>query len=94
MRWSVVRLIAAKELRDLLRDRRTVILILVLPAILYPVFGAGGMVMVKTLLGQKQVLAVVGAEHLPGAGFRHRSWFEAQIVGAVNFAIDHDLIFR
>jgi sodium transport system permease protein len=65
MRWSVVRLIAAKEFRDLLRDRRTVLLILVLPAVLYPVFGAGGWLMAVTLLGQKQTLAVVGAEHLP-----------------------------
>ena len=71
MRWSVVRLIATKEFRDLLRDRRTVMLILVLPAVLYPVFGLGGLVMVKTLMGQKRVLAVVGADHLPdpAAGF-------------------------
>ena len=69
MRWSVVRLIAAKELRDLLRDRRTVLLILVLPAVLYPVFGLGGWVMATTLLGQKRVLGVVGSEHLPGPGF-------------------------
>lgn len=66
MRWSVVRLIATKEFRDLLRDRRTVLLILVLPAVLYPVFGAGGWLMATTLLSQKPVLAVVGAEHLPG----------------------------
>ena len=66
MRWSVVRLIAGKEFRDLLRDRRTVLLILVLPAVLYPVFGAGGWVMATTLLNQKQTIAVVGAEHLPG----------------------------
>ncbi len=68
MRWSVVRLIASKEFRDLMRDRRTVVLILVLPAILYPVFGLGGMVMVRTLLGQKQTLAIVGVENLPGVG--------------------------
>ena len=69
MRWSVVRLIATKEFRDLLRDRRTVLLILVLPAVLYPVFGAGGWLMATTLLNQKQTLGIVGAEHLPGADY-------------------------
>src|SRR5687768_18174082 len=38
MRRSIVRLIAARETRDLLRDRRTLLIILVLPAVLYPAF--------------------------------------------------------
>jgi sodium transport system permease protein len=66
MRWSVVRLIAGKELRDLIRDRRTVLLILVLPVVLYPLFGATGYLVAVTLIGQPTVVGVSGAEHLPG----------------------------
>lgn len=66
MRWSVVRLIAVKELRDLIRDRRTVLLILVLPAVLYPLFGATGYLFAVSLIGQPTVVGVSGADHLPG----------------------------
>ena len=50
MRWSVVRLIAGKELQDLIRDRRTLLLILVLPAVLYPLFGATATLFAFSLL--------------------------------------------
>ena len=36
MRWSIIRLIWFRELRDQLRDRRTVFMIAVLPLVLYP----------------------------------------------------------
>lgn len=68
MRWPVVRLIAGKEFRDLLRDRRTVMLIIVMPMILYPVFGLTGTLFVSALLGKPAVLVVSGAEYLPAAG--------------------------
>ncbi|HET6574159.1 MAG TPA: ABC transporter permease [Fimbriiglobus sp.] len=68
MRWSVVRLIAGKELRDLVRDRRTLLLILVLPAVLYPLFAATAVLFAVSLLGQPTVVGVAGAEHLPGPG--------------------------
>ena len=41
MRWSIIRLIWLRELRDQLRDRRTVFMIAVLPILLYPVLGFG-----------------------------------------------------
>ena len=63
MRGSVIRLIAGKEFRDLLRDRRTVILILVLPAVLYPLFGLTGILFAASL--KENTIAVVGAENLP-----------------------------
>ncbi len=65
MRWSVVRLIAVKELRDLIRDRRTIFLILILPVVLYPLFGVTGYLFAAALLGQANVVGVVGLEHLP-----------------------------
>ncbi|OWK37681.1 ABC transporter permease [Fimbriiglobus ruber] len=68
MRWSVVRLIAGKELRDLLRDRRTVMLILVLPAVLYPLFGGVALSFAYALKSQPAVVGVVGGDRLPGPG--------------------------
>lgn len=39
MRWTNVRLILAREIRDQLRDRRTLFMIAVLPLLLYPLLG-------------------------------------------------------
>ena len=39
MRWSIIRLIWLRELRDQLRDRRTVFMIVGLPLLLYPLLG-------------------------------------------------------
>src|SRR3954467_6431172 len=65
MRWSVVRLIAAREVRDQLRDRRTVFLILGLPVLMYPLFVGVGILFVTALKEKKLVIGVVGAEHQP-----------------------------
>lgn len=64
-RWSVVRLIAGRELRDQLRDRRTMFLILGLPVLMYPLFVAVGLLFYYALKEKKFVVAVVGAEYLP-----------------------------
>ena len=39
MRWRNVRLILGREIRDQLRDRRTLFMIAVLPLLLYPLLG-------------------------------------------------------
>src|SRR3954471_12301065 len=65
MRWSVVRLIAAREVRDQLRDRRTVFLILGLPILMYPLFVGVGILFVTALKEKRLVIGVAGAEHLP-----------------------------
>src|SRR2546425_8192935 len=39
MRWSIIRLIWLRELRDQLRDRRTLFMIAILPLLIYPVLG-------------------------------------------------------
>lgn len=64
-RRTVVLLIAGKEFRDLLRDRRTVMLIVGLPAILYPLFIGVGWILANQLISQPAIVAFVGAEHLP-----------------------------
>lgn len=65
MRLSVVRLIFNKEVRDLIRDRRTVMLIVILPAVLYPLMGGAGFFIAQTLLNQKTIVGIAGADHLP-----------------------------
>jgi sodium transport system permease protein len=65
MRWSVVRLITAREVRDQLRDRRTLFLILGLPVLMYPLFVGVGILFIRAFEEKKFVVGVVGAEHLP-----------------------------
>src|SRR5947209_18379374 len=65
MRWPVVRLIARREVRDQLRDRRTMFLILGLPVLMYPLFVGVGLAFIAALKDKKLVVGVVGLEHLP-----------------------------
>lgn len=65
MRWPIVRLIASREIRDQLRDRRTLFLILGLPVLMYPLFVGVGILFVTAIKEKKLVVGVVGAEFLP-----------------------------
>jgi sodium transport system permease protein len=65
MRWSIVRLIWFRELRDQLRDRRTIFMIAVLPILLYPLLGLGFVQMVQGYLNKKSIVIVEGADNLP-----------------------------
>jgi sodium transport system permease protein len=65
MRWPVVRLIAAREFRDQLRDRRTMFMILGLPVLMYPLFVGVGTVFITILKEKRLVVGVVGADALP-----------------------------
>src|SRR5581483_12369833 len=67
MRQTIVRLIWQRELRDLLRDRRWLFMLLGLPILLYPVFGLVGFVFTLAMLGHEVRVGVVGLEHLPAA---------------------------
>jgi sodium transport system permease protein len=65
MRWSIIRLIWLRELRDQLRDRRTLFMIAVLPVLLYPLAGFGVMQLALGYLGKQTVLGVQGRQYLP-----------------------------
>src|SRR5271166_3230187 len=65
MRWSIIRLIWFRELRDQLRDRRTIFMIAVLPILLYPLLGLGMMQLARGLLGKPNVIGILGSENLP-----------------------------
>jgi sodium transport system permease protein len=64
MRWSIVRLIWLRELRDQLRDRRTVFMIVVFPILLYPVAGVGILQLTRGFANQRNLVGIVGSEHL------------------------------
>ncbi len=64
MRWSIIRLIWLRELRDQLRDRRTVFMIAVLPIVIYPVAGFGVLYLARAFLGQQSVVGVAGLDNL------------------------------
>ncbi len=64
MRWSLIRLIAWRELRDQIRDRRTLFLVFGLPVILYPVFALVGILFAKSMLEQPSLIGVVGSDYL------------------------------
>jgi sodium transport system permease protein len=65
MRWPIVRLIAGREIRDQLRDRRTLFLILGLPILMYPLFVGVGLLFAAAIKDKKLVVGVRGAKYLP-----------------------------
>ena len=65
MNWKNVRLIFHREVRDQIRDRRTLFMVVVLPLLLYPGL-AIGMVEVSLLFReQPRTVVVLGAANLP-----------------------------
>lgn len=60
-----VRLIFAREVRDQLRDRRTMFMIVVLPILLYPLLGMSFFQVSQFVRGQATRVLVIGARDLP-----------------------------
>src|SRR5947209_2584821 len=65
MRWPIIRLIWLRELRDQLRDRRTLFMVAVLPVLLYPILGVGVLQFALGFLKKQGTVGIVGAENLP-----------------------------
>src|SRR6266513_2274271 len=65
MRWSTIRLIWGRELRDQLRDRRTMFVMILLPLLIYPLGGVGLMQIVLGSGPKRSVIGISGARHLP-----------------------------
>ncbi|REJ72642.1 MAG: CPBP family intramembrane metalloprotease [Planctomycetota bacterium] len=66
MRWNNVRLILLREVRDQLRDRRTLFMVAVLPIMLYPLLGLAMAQMMSSFNEQTRTVLVLGAAELPG----------------------------
>ncbi len=67
MRWSNLWIIFRREVRDQIRDRRTLFMIFVLPILLYPILGIGVIKFTAALEEKPRLVVVVGAEYLPGS---------------------------
>ncbi|MEZ6068503.1 MAG: ABC transporter permease subunit/CPBP intramembrane protease [Planctomycetaceae bacterium] len=65
MSYKNTRLIFLREVRDQLRDRRTLFMVAVLPLLLYPALGVGMAQMLSTFSEQTRLVLVVGADDLP-----------------------------
>ena len=67
MNFTNVRLILAREVRDQLRDRRTLFMIFVLPVLLYPLLGTAYFQMVQFQTRNSMTVLVVGGGQLASA---------------------------
>ena len=67
MSWKNVKLIFLREVRDQLRDRRTLFMITILPVLLYPMLGLGMVEMMLTFSEQRRVVVVLNADEMPGS---------------------------
>jgi sodium transport system permease protein len=65
MRATMIRLIFCRELRDQLRDRRTIFMIVVLPLLLYPVLGVGVVQFALGVAEKPNVIGIAGSQYLP-----------------------------
>ena len=65
MNWQNVKLIFLREVRDQLRDRRTLFMIAVLPLLLYPALGIGMLQMTLLFTEQPRTVVILGEKHLP-----------------------------
>jgi sodium transport system permease protein len=65
MRWQNVRTIFRREVRDQVRDRRTLFMVFALPILLYPILGIGVVQFTMAFQDKPREVVVVGAEHLP-----------------------------
>ena len=78
--WRNIRLILHREVRDQLRDRRTLFMVVILPLMLYPGMGLGMLQMAMYFTEQPRQVVILGADHLPepalleGGRFASR-WF-------------------
>src|SRR3954463_4398634 len=68
MNWRNIRLIYAREIRDQLRDRRSLFMIAVLPLLLYPLLGMSVFQLSQFLRRSEPKVVVAASEELPDGG--------------------------
>jgi sodium transport system permease protein len=89
MRWQTVRTVLGKELRETVRDRRTLFMMLLLPTLLYPAI----LVLVQQLaiFGQRQLSAEPAKVAIVGASPELVRWMDAdssiRVFGATNATV-------
>ena len=65
VRWPNVLTIFRREVRDQLRDRRTLFMIFVLPILLYPILLMGGLKLLEAFDQKTRTIVLVGPDYLP-----------------------------
>ena len=65
MKWRNINLVFMREVRDQLRDKRTLFMIAVLPMLLYPALGIGMVQMTVLFSEQPRTVVMLGEEFLP-----------------------------
>ena len=82
MKWSNVRLILQRELRDQLRDRRTLFMVAVLPLLLYPLMGMAFLQVAQFMQEHPTKVWVIGPDALPAnaAAAAGRSLFSGPVL--------------
>jgi len=65
IQWKNIKLILMRELRDQMRDRRTLFMVAVLPLLLYPAMGIGMVQMTVLFSEQPRNVVLLGADELP-----------------------------
>ncbi len=65
MKWPNVKLIFSRELRDQLRDRRTLFTVAIMPMILYPLMGMAMLQVAQFMREYPTTVWIVGEENLP-----------------------------
>ena len=66
MRWKNVRLILAREIRDQLRDRRTLFMVVALPLLLYPLLALSVLQVSQFIQDRPTTVWIIGARNLDG----------------------------
>jgi len=93
MSWRNVRLILFREIRDQLRDRRTLFMIAVLPLFLYPLLGMSFLQIGQFMLGQRFGVRVVGGRGLGDPPLFENGRFSGSLFGNPKDAQAFDLSF-
>ncbi len=67
MKWSTVKLIFSREMRDQFRDRRTLFTVAIMPLILYPLMGMAMLQVAQFMREHPTDIWIVGGENLPSS---------------------------
>ena len=86
MNWTNIRLIVSREIRDQLRDRRTIFVIAILPLLLYPLLGMSFLQVMQFMREHPTKIWVIGAEDLPAG----RSLLDGQMFRSDLLAMPSD----
>ena len=93
MNWANVKLILLRELRDQLRDRRTLFMIAILPIFLYPLIGMSFLQIAQFMQEHATKVKVIGSRYLPeDPAFVNDKGFATSLVpeGKGNFVVSID----